>query len=249
MLVLYDRGLHSCALLSAIRARGAHALVRLPTSVRFAVLRTLADGTVLGRLQSRRPRRNPPILARVVRYTLDDPTRTGHRVEHRLITTLLDPRRVSALDFICAYHARWEFEIAADEIKIHLRPPTPLRSHSPVGVVQEVFGLLIAHYVIRAVMTDAAATVNLPPTRLSFLYAVRLIRSTLPDLQRARPAERPRLYRGLLADLAAIPLPPRSNRINPRAVKQKMSNFPRKRLTAPCPARTCPFRETVRLLK
>jgi hypothetical protein len=249
MLVLYDRGLHSCALLRAIRVRGAHALGRLPASVHPEVLRPLADGTLLVRLRPGRwPRRwaGPPILARLVRYTLDDPARPGHRAQHHLVTTLLNPVRAPALDLVCAYHDRWELELALDEIKTHQRPRTPLRSHKPVGVVQEVYALLLAHYVVRAVMTDAAVAASLPPIRLSFLAAIRLIRTALPDLQRARPTARARLYHQLLADLAAASLPVRADRTNRRAVKQKMSNFHLKHVAdrrPPRPSRS--FRDAV----
>jgi IS4 transposase len=76
-------------------------------------------------------------------------------MEHRLITSLLDPERAGAEELVAAYHSRWEFELAIDEIKSHQRRPrTPLRSEKPVGVVQEIYGLLIAHYVVRAVMVE-----------------------------------------------------------------------------------------------
>lgn len=250
VLVLYDRGLHSCRLLTAVRARGAHALGRLPSTVRPEVLRPLADGTLLVRLRPWPHRSGPPVLARLVRYTLDDPARPGHRAEHRLVTTLLNPVRAPALDLVCAYHARWEVELTVDEIATHQHPPAPLRSHKPLGVVQEIYALLLAHYAVRALMAQAAARTGLPPTRLSFLGALRLVRTALPDLRRAGPHRRRRLYARLLDDLAAAPLPPRADRTNPRAVKQKMSNFPLKRphhRAAPRPNR--PFRDAVVLLK
>jgi hypothetical protein len=106
---------------------------------------------------------------RLIRYTLDDPNRPGHRVEHRLITSLVDPHHAGAEELVVAYHFRWEFESTVDEMKSHQRTPQePLRSKEPVGVIQEIYGLLIAHYVVRAVMVEAARTVMLPPSRLSF---------------------------------------------------------------------------------
>jgi hypothetical protein len=126
---------------------------------------------------------------------------------------------------VLAYHARWEEEVAFDELETHQRPSRPLRSQTPVGVLQEVYGLLLAHYVVRAVMADAAAAAGLPPTRISFLATLRILRATLPEFHRTAPTDHPRLYRQLLADVAAHPLPPRRNRSNPRVVKRKMSNF------------------------
>lgn len=248
-LVLYDAGLHSCRLLAAVRARGAHALGRLPSTVRPEVLRALADGTVLVRLRPWPRRGGQPVLARLVRYTLDDPARPGHAVRRQLVTTLLNPARAPALELVCAYHARWELELAVDEVKTHQRPTTPLRSQTPVGVVQEVYALLIAHHAVRAVMADAARAADLPPTRLSFSAAVRLIRTALPDLQRAPARARDRLYRQLLAELAANPLPPRADRANPRAVKRKMSNHRLKHPADRRPSPPRPFRDAVVLLK
>ena len=87
---------------------------------------------------------------RLIRYTIEDPDRPGHGVEHRLITSLLDPERAPAEELVIAYHSRWEFEVAMDEIKSHQRTPKePLRSKKAVGVIQEIYGLLIAHYVVR----------------------------------------------------------------------------------------------------
>jgi hypothetical protein len=135
-------------------------------------------------------------------------------------------------------------------MKSHQRPPhQPLRSERPVGVVQEVYGLLVAHYIVRAVMVEAAQEAGLAPSRLSFTATLRIIREMVPEMQRTAAVDRPRLYRQLLADVAARPLPPRTNRTNPRVVKRKMSNFgvksPRHRHW---PQPTKSFREAVVLL-
>ena len=44
---------------------------------------------------------------------------------------------------------RWEQELAIDELKTHERERPVLRSQTPAGVVQEIYGLLLAHYVVR----------------------------------------------------------------------------------------------------
>lgn len=253
MLLSWDQGLHSFALLAATRQRRAHVLSRVPPGARPLVVTTLGDGTQLVRILPRdaRSRRwGRQVLLRLIRYTLDDPHRPGPQVEHRLLSSLINPVRFPAEELILAYHARWEYELTIDELETHQRPRRPLRSQQPVGVVQEVYGLLLAHYLVRAVMTEAAATRELAPTRLSFVSALRIIRETLPDFQRTARADHPILYQALLADLAAATLPPRANRLNPRVVKQKMSTFPVKR-PAHChwPQPTKSFRDAVVLLK
>jgi Insertion element 4 transposase N-terminal/Transposase DDE domain len=252
-LVTWDCGLHSFDLVSSARRRRAHILSRLPAGVHPELVQTLSDGTELVRLRPSNPKRRrqgEQILVRLIRYTLDDPARPGHGEEHRLITSLVNPRLYSAEDLVMAYHSRWEYELTVDEVETHQRPRTPLRSKKPVGVVQEVYGLLLAHYLVRTVMADAAHVAALPPTRLSFVGALRVIRATLPDFQRTAPCDHSTIYQAMLEDIVALKLPERRNRTNPRVVKQKMSNF---RVKRPChrlwSQPTKPFRNAIVLLK
>jgi hypothetical protein len=143
----------------------------------------------------------------LIRYTLEDPNRPGHHVEHRLITSLLDPERAGAEELVVAYHSRWEFELAVEEIKSHQRTPTkPLRSKKAVGVIQEIYALLIAHYVVRAVMVEAAKKAELAPSRLSFTNTLRLIREMILEAQRTAEADHPRLYRHPLPNSQISPV-------------------------------------------
>lgn len=254
VLLLWDRGFHSFEMVKGALARGSELLGRLPRTVKpGAPVATLSDGTQLVWVRPSdygRRKRGERVLVRLIRYTLEDPNRPGHRVEHRLITSLLDPEVAGAEELVVAYHSRWEFELAVDEMKNHQRhPSTPLRSKKAVGVIQEIYGLLIAHYVVRAVMAQAAKKAELAPSRMSFTGTLRLIREMIPELQRSAAADHPRLYRQLLADIAATPLRPRTNRSNPRVVKRKMSKF---RVKTPdhrhWPQPTKPFREAVILL-
>jgi hypothetical protein len=254
VLLLWDRGFHSFEMVRGALARGCELLGRLPRMVDPGPpLATLSDGTQLVWVRPSeygRRKRGERVLMRLIRYTLEDPNRPGHRVEHRLITSLVDPERAGAEELVVAYHSRWEFELAVNEIKSHQRRPhTPLRSKKPVGVVQEIYGLLIAHYAVRAVMVEAARKAHLPPSRLSFTTALRLIREMVPEAQRTAKADHPRLYRQLLEDVAARPLAPRTDRCNPRVVKRKMSKFKVKNPSPrDWPQPTKSFREALVLL-
>jgi len=68
---------------------------------------------------------------------------------------------------------------------------------------------------------------------------------------RAAPVEQlPILYRAMIRSIASGKLPPRRNRINPRVVKVKMSNFAKKRAEHyrhPPPQK--PFEQAVVILK
>jgi hypothetical protein len=159
---------------------------------------------------------------------------------------LLDPEQYPALDLIALYHERWEVELVIDEIDTHQRLlDRPLRSLIPVGVLQELYGLLLAHFVVRSIMHQAALVHQLDPDRISFVQSVRLICDALADFQLVHPHDHPRLWSRLLADLALGRLPPRDQRLNPRVVKRKMSKFKLKHPAHRRPPRPQPFRNGV----
>jgi hypothetical protein len=252
-LVLWDRGFYGYDLLAEAIAQGAHVLGRLPAGVIVKPIECLADGSFLAKVYpdaSHRRKDRGGLLVRIVRYTIDDPTRTGHQEEHRLVTTLLDDRTHPALDLIQVYHDRWEIEIVNDEVKTHLLARlVHLRSRTPWGIVQEFYGLLLAYNAVRNLMHEAALAEDIAPRRLSFVDSVRLIRDTVQDMRNAPTKQLPVLYQGLLALIGQCQLPPRENRINPRVVKRKMSKFAKKRpehYRLPHPEK--PFRETVVML-
>ena len=106
-------------------------------------------------------------------------------------------------------------------------------SETPAGVVQEIYGLLLAHYVVRKLMCEAAATIDVAPRRLSFIElsfidSWKILRCRLPKCPRSARGLRD-WYENLLAEIAEGVLPPRRDRVNPRVIKRKMSRWPKKR--------------------
>jgi len=233
MLVLWDRGFHDFDMLVAVRRRGAHVLSRLPAQVKPQPLRTLPDGSLLAYLlptEAQRRRSGERILVRVITYTITDPALPGYGEAHRVITTLLNPRVAPAHAVACAYHERWEIEIVIDEIDTHQRlVGRTLRSLTPVGVIQELYGVLLAHYAVRVLMHEAAVLADLDPDQLSFVHALEIVRDAVPEFQMVVPTQQDALYARLLRDIAAKRLPPRRPRSQARVVKRKMSNFKLKR--------------------
>jgi len=251
--LLWDRGFYSYDLLAEAVGRGAHVLGRVPAQVIAEPIKTLRDGSFLAKIYPdayHRHKDRKGVLVRIIRYSIDDPTRTGHREEHRLVSTLPDDRTDPALDLIEVYHERWEIEIVNDEVKTHLLARlVHLRSRTPWGIVQEFYGVLLAYNAVRHLMHEAALAEDIAPRRLSFIDSVRLIRDTVQDMRNAPTKQLPVLYQGLLALIGQCQLPPRENRINPRVVKRKMSKFAKKRpehYRLPQPKK--PFRETVVML-
>ena len=151
---------------------------------------------------------------------------------HRLVTTLLDPQQAPAVELILCYHERWEIEACIDEQKTHLRlSGQPLRSKEPGLVRQELYGLLLSHYLVRWWMHQSACQANLDPDRLSFTHAVEVLDTSCYAFALVARQELPQLKERLLADLRepATLLPPRRLRFYPRVVKRAYSPFHRKR--------------------
>ncbi|MBL8157320.1 MAG: IS4 family transposase, partial [Anaerolineae bacterium] len=227
MLLMVDAGLTTFDLLNAVCQRQADFLARVEKRWLLKPIRDLNDGSYLAYLApGDYPRRqHQRLLVRVIAYTLDDPQRPGCGQRYRLITSLLDPDTAPALDLVCAYHQRWDIELTIDELDTHQRlAQRPFRSLRPVGVVQELYGLLLAHFVVRCWMLQAAQQTLLDPRRLSFINALRLLRDGLSLGYLSLPIA---LSDFLLDTLSSLRLPPRDNRINPRVVKRRQAKFPR----------------------
>jgi hypothetical protein len=184
MLLLADRGFFSYALWRKAIGTGADLLWRVRTDragPKPTHVRDLPDGSWLAHLRRSTPasaRREKPMLVRVIDYTIDDGRENP--TSYRLLTTLLDPAEVTAIDIAAAYTQRWEIELAFDELKTHQRGPrTVLRSKSPDLVLQEIWGHLCCHYAIRCLMAQAASYSGHDPDRVSFVAALRITRQTI----------------------------------------------------------------------
>lgn len=246
MLVLLDRGVFSGPVLAALRAKQAHGLARLEAGMLTKPLRRLGDGSYLVTLTPTTSHGlREPLLLRVIEYTLDPPIaqqmkQLAHSTTsrpcdptqvHRLVTTLLDPEQYPARALILCYHERWEIELCIDELKIHLRlSPHPLRSRTPLGVLQELYGLLLLHYAVRSCMATSAAQADLDPDRLSFTHAVHVLSDALLLAPLVPVAAKSRFWQQVLADLRDPDtlLPARRLRFNPRVLKHS-SHFRHKR--------------------
>ena len=129
------------------------------------------------------------------------------------------------------YHERWELELGYDEIKTELLDrEEAIRSRTPAGVQQELWGTFLAYNLVRLEMERVASEAGVEPTRISFVAALRLICDEWLWCALASPGAIPKHLRNLRASLKTLILPPRrSERRFPRAVKIKMSNYARKR--------------------
>jgi hypothetical protein len=251
MLLLWDRNFFSFALIAGVLQRGCHLLARIKASQLVLQRRqTLADGSYLSciypSVEDRRHDRNGRVV-RIIEYTHTDPHRPGCGTRNRLLTDVLDPAVLPAAEAPVIYHERWEEELVVDEIKTHLSGRAVLlRSKTPRGVLQEVYGLFLAHRILRQVMTEAAALQKQDPDRLSFTKTLRVVQCHLPEALQDEPAV---WYARLLAEVSRQVLRPRRNRWYPRVIKRKMKKWDQKRPKHRHPPQpTKPFAEAVVVL-
>jgi hypothetical protein len=237
MLLLWDRGFFSSELWRQMTARGVKVLARVKCQLILRSIQHLSDGSYLAKVYKSpydRTKDRDGIVVRVIRSTLDDPQRVGHGEEHVLITSLLDEGFYPANELIILYHERWEEELVFDEQETHQDPrratkPAHLRSETPAGVIQEIYALSLGHFVIRSLMFEAAATVDLDPDRLSFTGCFQILKCRLPECDGKTAAGFEAWYEALLWEMQGERCDPRRNRVNPRVIKRKMSKWKKKR--------------------
>lgn len=233
-LVVVDRGFMYAKDLVPLQGNGTnrHWLTRARKNNKWRVVKRLGPGDALAEiLVNRDARREDPTLPerwsiRAIRYR-----RRGFR-EQTLLTSLLDPTRYPRDEIVALYHERWELELGFDEVKTELlERQEAIRSKTAAGVEQEIWGVALAYNLVRLEMERAAEIAGVPPVRMSFVSCFRAIKFQLLLFAAISPGKMAKVLERFHHDLAAsCVLPPRrSERLYPRAVKIKMSNYPRKR--------------------
>jgi hypothetical protein len=167
----------------------------------------------------------PAARLRAVRYQ-----RRGFRPS-TLLTSLIDAERYPADEIIALYHERWEIEMAYDEVKTHLLAREEcIRSRTPAGIRQELWGIALTYNLIRLEIERIADDVGVAPTRISFINALDLIRDEWIWCANSTPGAIPKQLDELARRIKLLVLPERRpERVFPRAVKIKMSPYNRKR--------------------
>ncbi|HET8659149.1 MAG TPA: IS4 family transposase [Micromonosporaceae bacterium] len=197
-LLIADRSFYTFADWCTATDTGAALLWRVKADLRLPLLRWHPDGSYLTVLidPAVRGKARERLLAaaragadlnptkaryaRVVEYTVPD--RAGDDELICVVTTILDVTAAPAQVLAKAYHQRWEHEGANNQIKTHLRGPGRiLRSKSPDMVRQEIYGYLLTHYAIAALICRAATETDIDPDRIKFKRTVRILRRRATD--------------------------------------------------------------------
>ena len=165
------------------------------------------------------------LTLRLIRVTV---CRPGWRsFSFLVVTTLLDSRAYPPAWIAELYLRRWRLELCFRDLKTSLGMEM-LRTQSVAMAKKEVFMFLIAHNMIRCLVTEAARRHDLPVETISFMGTVAAARQYCHALALARNRQtRQRLREAFLDAIAQEALPCRPNRVEPRAVKRRPKPFPR----------------------
>jgi hypothetical protein len=232
-LTVLDRGFLAAPMLIGIKTGGLnrHWLTRAKSNSKWRVLQRLGSGDELVEMDvSREARRQDASLPRTWTMRAIRYQRKGFRPQ-TLLTSLVDAKTYPAAEVIALYHERWELELGYDELKTEmLDREEAIRSKTPKGVEQELWGVLLAYNLVRLEMARVAKSAKVEPTRISFVESLRLIRDEWAWLSVTSPGAIPKRLAAMRANIKRYVLPPRRpKRLYPRAVKIKMSNYDRKR--------------------
>jgi hypothetical protein len=198
-LVLQDCGFRGAWWIQRLKQAGHESITRLQANDYTCGGQRLSDGSYLVQIhRSKDELLSEPLTLRIIEYRLDaqiaEPlaqlqrsrARTGTRQAttadqvYRLATTLLDPIAAPAAEVAACYHERWELELVYDEMQEHQLSTPVLLSRTAMGVMQEAWALLLAHYAIRAwMMRSAQQEPALDVDRLSFTQAVCVLGTAL----------------------------------------------------------------------
>ena len=199
-LLIADRNFCNWADWCTAADTGAALLWRVKSDLRLPVLELLPDGSYRSVLV------NPKITGkargklieaaragedldpgkarhvRVIEYEVPDREGDGKGELIALVTTITDPRQAPAGILAQAYHQRWEHETGNRQLKTYLRGPGKvLRSQKPDMVRQEIYGYLLTHYAISALICQAATAAGVDPDRVKFKRTVHIIRRRAAD--------------------------------------------------------------------
>jgi len=194
-LLIADRNFFNWADWCMAADSGAALLWRVKADLTLPVLGLLPDGSYRSVLVSPRVRgkarrqlldaaragedldEDQARYVRVIEYEVPDGDGDGKGEVIALITTITEMTAAPAPLLAEAYHQRWEHETGNAQLKTHLRGPgRVLRSRSPDMVRQEIYGYLLTHYAISALICRAATEADIDPDRVKFKQTVRIIR-------------------------------------------------------------------------
>ncbi|HET9893811.1 MAG TPA: hypothetical protein VFQ44_02650 [Streptosporangiaceae bacterium] len=97
-----------------------------------------------------------------------------------LVTSITSWQAAPAPALAAACHERWAHEAGNAQLKTHLRGPGPDPAPGqPALVEQELWGYLLAHLAISALICTAATNAGIDPDRVKFRRTLRIVRRAI----------------------------------------------------------------------
>jgi hypothetical protein len=167
-LILADLGYFAFEWFDDLTALGHHWISRLRAKTSYELIHayyqngdTLDAVIYLGVYRSNRA--SHPV--RLVRFRLGN-------TAYQYITSVLDPKVLPMVEIARLYARRWDIELAIDLAKTHLGLHL-LWSTKPVGIMQQLYAVLIISQILQAIRMEVAGRAEVDPFEVSIELLVR----------------------------------------------------------------------------
>jgi len=223
---LYGVGVLIAEILEVCRSRQSAFLIRVRSNLKTRLIERQRDGSAI--VEVRLPTRKT-IWVREVRGWVR--TRNGKRIQIRLWTSLLDPKKHPAMELLKLYAQRWEQELFFKELKVEMGHGSLLASHLIPTAAQEVAAMILAHAMLVQFRVQAGALANREVLKISFVQTLEMTCSLWATLQATEDMlslkQQQIVTQRYLRLMAQQPIVPRRQRSCPRAVRQPIKSWPR----------------------
>lgn len=228
-LTVFDKGFLAAELLCRLASNGSnrHFLIPAKSNTKWIVIEGSPDDAIVEMKVSAAARKKDPSLPKTWRArAIAVINKKGET--HFLLTSLTDRIAFKAADLIACYDRRWHIETSYHELKqTMMGMALTLRSQSVEGVMQEIWGALIAYNLVRIEMAKAALDAECAPTDISFVRACHTIQYELQWAAATRALGKlPKLLQNMRKRLVTELTVKRPGRKYDRVVKSKSQRYP-----------------------
>ena len=223
--VIADRAYGSYFLIAALHQRGVDCVIREHQRRKSELGRAVSLGVNDQRLTWDKPK--CPLWMDADTYAAMPEQIAVRQVRDRdwkITTTLTDPAAVKATEIAWLYRQRWQIELDFRSIKCEMQMDI-LRCKTPEMVQKEIAVHLLGYNLIRSAMAQAVSATMSLPRQLSFAAARRTVAALQEQVRHNPHANYAFTRNALLHRIACARVPHRPNRIEPRALKRRPSNY------------------------
>ena len=228
-LLIADAGYASFVLLSLVRWRQSHFLVRVSSRVLKIKKQMLGHRDDVREWKRPAPSQSAwaallPLLSATldVRVIERQIVRAGYRTwTLRIATSLLDPERYPAGELVELYLRRWRIETGLRTLKTHGHMAR-LTGKTPDIACKEVYCTVLAHNCVCALMAQSGEA----PELLSTKRAREIAMTYAGHMAFAPTLRLPGLFKEMLKMIATALQLPQERGPDPRAIVQRPSTFP-----------------------